>query len=103
MEEGTQLKKLLVVFGLAAMSAMAADVTGYIVDKNCSSKKEMLGDEDCAKKCIGRGAPAVLATEDGKVYAIANQDKVKDVAGKKVTVTGKVDGDSITVESVKAM
>jgi hypothetical protein len=37
------------------------------------------------------------------VYAIANQDKVKDVAGKKVTVTGKVDGDSITVESVKAM
>jgi hypothetical protein len=97
------MKKALVVFGLAAMSAMAADVTGYIVDKNCSSKKEMLGDEACAKRCIGRGAPAVLATEDGKIYTIANQDKVKDVAGKKVTVTGKVDGESITVDSVKAM
>jgi hypothetical protein len=97
------VKKLLVVFGLATISAMAADVTGYIVDKNCASKKEMLGDEACAKRCIGRGTPAVLATEDGKIYAIANQDKVKEVAGKKVTVTGKVDGDSITVESVKAM
>jgi Protein of unknown function (DUF5818) len=97
------VKKALVVFGLAAMSAMAADVTGYIVDKNCSSKKEMLGDEACAKRCIGRGAPAVLATEDGKIYSISNQDKVKDVAGKKVTVTGKVEGDSITVDSVKAM
>ena len=100
------MKKLLGVLGLAAMSAMfamAADVTGYIVDKNCASKKEMLGDEACAKRCIGRGSPAVLATEDGKIYSISNQDKVKDVAGKKVTVTGKVDGDTITVESVKAL
>lgn len=97
------MKKLLVVFGFAAISAMAADVTGYIVDKNCSTNKAMLGNEECAKRCIGRGAAAVLATEDGKVYAISNQDKVKDVAGKKVTVTGKVEGDSITVDSVKTM
>jgi hypothetical protein len=97
------MTKFLAVLGLAAMSAMAADVTGYIVDKNCASNKAMLGNEACAKRCIGRGAPAVLATEDGKVYTIANQDKVKDVAGKKVTVTGKVDGESITVDSVKTM
>ena len=97
------MKKLLVVFGLATLSAMAADVSGYIVDKNCSGNKAMLGNEDCAKRCIGRGAPAVLATEDGQVYTIANQDKVKELAGKKVTVTGKVEGDSITVDSVKTM
>ncbi len=97
------MKKLAVVLGLAAMSAMAADVTGYIVDKNCAGKKAMLGNEACAKSCIGKGAPAVLATEDGKIYAISNQDKVKDAAGKKVTVTGKVEGDSITVDSVKTM
>jgi hypothetical protein len=95
------MKKLLVVLGFAAISAMAADVTGYIVDKNCASNKAMLGNEDCAKKCMGRGTPAVLATEDGKIYAIENQDKVKEHAGHKVTVTGKVDGDKITVESVK--
>src|SRR5579871_1166128 len=95
------VKKLALVFGLAAMSAMAADFTGYIVDKNCASKKEMLGDEACAKRCIGRGAAAVLATEDGKIYQIANQDKVKDAAGKKVTLVGKADKDTITVDEVK--
>ncbi len=97
------MKKLAVVLGLAAMSAMAADVTGYIVDKNCASNKKMLGNEDCAKRCLGRGAPAVLATEDGKIYTITNQDKVKSSAGKKVTVSGKVEGDSITVDSLKTM
>ena len=95
------MKKLLVVFGLAAISAMAADVTGYIVDKNCAKNKAMLGNEECAKTCIGKGTPAVLATEDGKIYAITNQDKVKEHAGQKVTVTGKIENDSITVDSVK--
>jgi len=60
----------------------------------------MYGNEECAKSCIGRGAPAVIATEDGKVYSISNQDKVKEMAGKKVTVTGKMDGDTITVDTI---
>jgi hypothetical protein len=94
------MKKLLAVLALCASSAMAADVTGYIIDKNCSTKKEMFGNEACAKSCIGRGAPAVIATEDGKVYSISNQDKVKEMAGKKVTVTGKMDGDTITVDTI---
>src|SRR5271166_1822060 len=94
------MKKLLTVFAFCAASAMAADVTGYIIDKSCSEKKDMMGDEACAKRCIGRGSPAVLATEDGKVYNISNQDKVKDSAGKKVTVTGKMEGDTITVDTI---
>jgi len=94
------MRKVLAVFALCASSAMAADVTGYVIDKNCASKKEMLGDEACAKRCIGRGTPAVIATEDGKIYAVSNQDKVKEMAGKKVTVTGKMDGDTITVEKI---
>src|SRR5271165_5426307 len=95
------MKRMLAVFALCASSAMAADVTGYIVDKNCASKKEMLGDEACAKRCIGRGTPAVIVTEDGKIYSVSNQDKVKDMAGKKVTVSGKVEGDTITVEKIE--
>lgn len=97
------MKKLLLIGALASISAMAAEFSGYIIDKNCASKKAMWGNEACATSCIKRGAPAVLATEDGKVYSIADQDKVKDFAGKKVTITGKADGDSISVESVKAM
>jgi len=94
------MKKLLAVLAFCASSVMAADVTGYIIDKNCSTKKEMFGNEACAKRCMGRGSPAVIATEDGKVYSISNQDKVKEMAGKKVTVTGKMDGDTITVDTI---
>jgi Protein of unknown function (DUF5818) len=97
------MKKLIAVFALSTGFCLAADFTGYIVDQNCASKKEMLGNEACAKSCISRGAKAVLATEDGKIYKIADQDKVKDEAGKKVTITGKMEGDSIKVDSVKAM
>ena len=94
------MKRLLAVFAVCAASAMAADFTGYIVDKNCSTKPGMQGDEECAKRYIKGGSPAVLATADGKIYKIANQDKVMESAGKKVTVTGKLSGETITVESV---
>jgi hypothetical protein len=73
------------------------------VDANCASKKEMLGNEQCAQSCLRRGAAAVLATDDGKIYKITEQDKVKDSAGKKVTVSGKLTGDTISVDSVKSM
>jgi hypothetical protein len=94
------MKKVFAVLALCASSAMAADLTGYIIDKTCSGKKAMMGNEECAKTCMGKGSPAVLATEDGKIYAISNQDKVKDSAGKKVTVTAKMNGDTIVVESI---
>ena len=94
------MKKLAAVFALCAASAMAADVTGYIIDKSCASKKGMWGNEACAKSCIKRGDPAMLVTEEGKIYSVANQDKVVDMAGKKVTVTGKVEGETITVDSI---
>ena len=100
------MKKIAILSALAAgmsFSALAADFTGYIVDSNCASKKEMLGNEQCAQSCLRRGASAVLATDDGKVYKLSDQDKAKADAGKKVTVTGKLDGDTITVDSIKSM
>jgi hypothetical protein len=38
---------------------------------------------------------------EGKVLKIANPDKVKDHLGHLVVVTGKLDGDTVTIESVK--
>jgi hypothetical protein len=95
------MKKVLAVFALATVSGMAADWTGYIIDQACSGKKEMLGNVACAQSCIKRGSPAVLVTDDGKIYKIADQAKVTEFAGLKVTITGKMDGDSIKVDSVK--
>ena len=99
------MKKVLAVFAFAALSAMAADWSGYIVDASCAAKQGAKAASDdhagCASRCIKGGAAATLVTSEGKVYKIANQDKVTAHAGHKVTLTGKVDGDTITVDSVK--
>ena len=97
------MKKLLVVFGFAALSVMAEDWTGYIVDKGCSKNKGMWTNSECVERCASRGDKLVLVTEEGKVYAIADQDqdKVKSHGGQKVTLTGSMDGDTIKVDSIK--
>jgi hypothetical protein len=84
-----------------SFSALAADVSGYIIDKSCAGTPGMRGNVACAERCIKRGDPAVLVTDEGKIYKFSDQAKVVEHAGQKVTVTGKVDGDTITVESVK--
>jgi hypothetical protein len=95
------VKRLLPLLGLAAMSAMAADWTGYVVDKGCSTKKEMWTNTACVERCAGRGDKLVFVTEDGRVYQVADQDKVKEHGGHKVTISGTMDGDTIHVDSVK--
>jgi len=90
----------MLAFGLTSM-AMAADIKGFVEDTNCASQPAMKADSECAKKCIKGGTPAVLVTPDGKVYKIANQDKIVAHAGENVTVTGSVKDDTITVASVK--
>ena len=88
--------------GLTVMTALAADWTGYVIDEKCSTDKKMWGNEKCANVCLGKGEKLVFVTpDDGKVYKISEQDKVTAHAGHKVTITGKVDGDTINVESVK--
>jgi uncharacterized membrane protein len=96
--------KGILAFALAAglsTSVLAAEFKGYIIDEKCSKVASMKGDVDCANKCIKGGSPAVLVTDDGKIYKIADQAKVTPMAGKQVTITGKMAGDTITVDSVK--
>jgi len=99
------MKKALAVFAFCAMTSMAADWTGYVVDQACAGKKDDKGAvEDhaaCAARCIKGGSPAVLVTDDGKIYKIADQDKVTAHAGHKVTITGKMENETIKVDSVK--
>jgi len=98
------MKKITVLAALAlgiSGLAMAAEFKGFVEDTACSTKAEMKADSECAKKCIKGGSPAVLVTADGKVYKIANQDKIVAHAGENVTVTGTAKDDTITVASVK--
>ena len=98
------MNKAIVVFALAAgfsTSAMAAEFKGYIIDEKCSTKAAMKGNVACATKCIKDGSAAVLVTDEGKVFKIADQDKVTPMAGKQVTINGTMTGDTITVASIK--
>ena len=78
-------------------------VAGYIVDQRCATRgKGMWTDVACVERCVRDGDKVVLVTEEGKVFQIANQDKISsDTYGQKVIITGKTEGDMITVATLK--
>jgi hypothetical protein len=88
--------------GIAGISAQSTTtINGFVSDQNCGAKHDSESDLKCVSSCIKRGADPVLVS-DGKVYKIKGDvDAVKGVAGQSVTITGTVDGDTITVTSVK--
>src|ERR1043166_2890448 len=94
----------LLMFGGIALAADKAAFMGVVGDSHCGAKHSTAGDDAaaCVSKCINGGATYVLATSDGKVYQLDNQDKFKEYAGKSVKVKGTANGDSIAVESVEA-
>src|SRR5690349_17303499 len=101
---GGSMNKAILAFALAsglATAAMGAEFKAYIIDQQCASKPAMRGDVDCANKCIKAGSPAVLVTDDGKIYKIADQAKVIPMAGKQVTIDGTLQGETIKVASIK--
>jgi hypothetical protein len=87
----------------AAAPPPGGGVAGYIVDQQCAARgKGMWTNAACVARCIREGDKAVLVTEEGKVYQIANPDKIDtDSYGQKVTLLGKTNGDTITVDSLQ--
>jgi hypothetical protein len=99
------MKKSLALFALMAcgsISAFAGEWSGVISDSKCNHKDASEKSAACAQKCINGGADAVLVSGD-QIYTIdkASMDKVTPHIGHQVTVTGKVDGKILTVESIK--
>ena len=84
-------------------AAPPGGLVGYIVDLACAKRgKGMWTNAQCVERCVRDGDKVVLITEDGKIFQISNQDKIMaDSYGQMVTLTGKTDGDTITVESLK--
>ena len=78
-------------------------IAGYIVDQRCATRgKGMWTDAACVERCVRDGDKVVLVTEEGKVFQISNQDKISsDTYGQKVIITGKTEGDLITVDTLK--
>jgi len=91
---------MLLVFGCVAW---ADSWTGTVSDGMCGVKHAHASADaaKCVAGCVAKGSKYVLVSK-GKVYQVDNQDAFKDYAGARVTVTGTMSGDAITVEKVEA-
>lgn len=97
--------KKVALLGLFAMAAFAESWTGYISDAGCGAKHADGSEKSmkCVTGCVkGKGAAPVFVVGD-KVLKIddASKAKVMDHLGHKVTVTGKLSGDTVSIDSVK--
>jgi len=102
------MKSGVVVFCLSllllATAALGAQYTGFVSDEHCGAK-HMDGSQasvDCVTSCVKTGAAPVFVGMDSKVYKLSDRSKVTAFYGKKVTITGTMKGDTVTVEKVEA-
>jgi len=94
---------LAATLAIGAMGLLGADAswTGTISDSMCGASHGTTPAKACTTGCIKKGAKYVIVVGD-KVYSIANQDQpgLAKYAGDSVKVTGKMDGDAITVAKI---
>lgn len=98
MKKAWLLVLAILVFGVLCLAGDNT-ITGTVSDSHCGLKHASAGNGGCVEHCVSGGAAYVLVS-DGKVYQLDAQDKFKGLGGKNVTVTGRVEGDSITVATV---
>lgn len=103
------MKRVVLMFSalaLLAVGALAAEFQGYVVDDKCAARQGAKAASekhaDCAASCIKAGAKAVLVTSEGQVYKLDDQAKAAPHAGKKVTVSGDLEGETIKVSDIKS-
>ena len=100
------MRKLTYSLQIAILSAAplaAANWTGWISDSSCgaSNANAEAASRDCAERCIKEGAKPVLVTDgDGKVLQLAGKVDLKAHLRHKVTVTGELKGETVTVKSI---
>jgi len=105
-------KFLCTVFALTLFIALASPVfagdaqtvNGWISDSKCGVKGAHEGAADCTKKCIEGGASMVVVTDtDKKILTVKNPEALKGHEGHHVAVTGRIEGDTIHVDSAKML
>jgi len=90
----------VVMLAIASVTLAAADMTGLVTCSKCRHTDEK--DMTCATSCLRSGVPALFYEQvTQKFYKVANQDAVKAHYGTRVVVTGKVDGENLTVATIK--
>jgi hypothetical protein len=97
----------VVLAGVPAWAGSKRTFTGEVGDSMCGRKHmEDTPAAECTRACVGHGSKYALIIGD-KIYTLDTSDQVAlsaldKQAGKMATVTGTLDGDTITVTSVAA-
>jgi hypothetical protein len=107
------LKGICLFVGFCSFAGAATmTLDGMISDSMCGAshakmmemhKDAKMTDRDCTLACVKGGGKYVFVS-GGKVYNVANQNlaTLTEHAGQTVSVTGNIEGDSITVAKVSA-
>jgi hypothetical protein len=95
-----------VLFSINAFAAGKQSFTGEVGDAMCGRQHMEGSAADCTRACVAKGSKFVLVVGE-KIYILSTTDKaalatLDQQAGKNATVTGTLDGDTITVSSVAA-
>lgn len=109
------MKTLLLAITFAAVS-FAADMTGYISDTKCAtehSKSQTSAEwihpkvfETCAVQCVKEEhSTPIFLTADNKILKIdaSSLEKVMPHLGHKVEINGKVEGDTLKIDSISTV
>ena len=95
---------LCFMVAIASAADKSTTVNGYVSDSMCGAKGANASHAGCMKKCLAKGAKAVIVTDgDQKVVNVSNPDVLKGHEGHHVAVTGEMTGDSMHIESVKML
>ena len=97
----------LVLLTLPARAIGKQTFTGEVGDAMCGRRHmEDTPAAECTRTCVSHGSKYALVVGD-KIYTLDTSDKaalatLDKQAGKQATVTGTLEGDTITVSSVAA-
>jgi hypothetical protein len=91
---------------VANAAAKAETLKGKVSDAMCGAKHAMADEAACTRGCVKKGGNYALVVGD-TVYTLKTDDKaalaeLDKLAGQQAAVTGKVDGNTVEVSSVKS-
>jgi hypothetical protein len=95
---------LLMFWSISSFAQSAQTLTGTVSDTMCGPQHMMkdASPAKCTRECVKSGSDYALVS-GGKVYTLkGNSTQLDKFAGQVVKVTGKLSGNTLTVDSIAA-
>lgn len=98
-------RPLFLLFAVSA-ALCSAELKGYISDAACGWNNARNAPEakECAMKCVKGGWDPVFVRDGGMdVYKIADKSKAMAFVGDRVSITGVITKDSVTIRAIRKL